>query len=189
MTIDCERETNHIIQYFPNVEIALYDDENCSHTRIAKNYVNSIIRIGTKDDSLNKELQYKQKYIRTLINCLKGNRMLCLLIEDDILFLHEKWYSHELLVYNTISKFSNDLCFTDCSKQGFFINTGITGNKSLCRIYTKENLKEFIECLKTDYSEKPIDLAIATCQEKLSICQRRVLLVQHSGRKSELGHT
>ncbi|CAO3621662.1 unnamed protein product [Mucor hiemalis] len=139
-----------------------------------------------EQDSL--EDLYKEKYIQELEYFVNhGKTMLVMLLEDDVVSVYSNktlWYH---LAINTIPLFSNDLSNFDCSKRGFWLKTGSNGNKSLCRIFSKETLKSQIECLRS--IPDPIDVTINYCQEKLDIVQKRFLAFVHSGMPSLIGHS
>jgi hypothetical protein len=112
--------------------------------------------------------------------------MLIIMLEDDVVPLYTGKALMYHLMINTLSLFSNDLDNFDCAKRGFLLPTGSNGNKSLCRIFSKETLSKQLQCLKS--KEGPIDVLIDVCQQELGIVQKRFLLVNHSGLKSTLGH-
>uniref|UniRef100_A0AAT9H820 Glycosyltransferase n=1 Tax=Rhizopus microsporus phasma-like virus 1 TaxID=3156537 RepID=A0AAT9H820_9VIRU len=134
-----------------------------------------------------KEDYYKYKYIHYLEHFLeKQEHMLIIMLEDDVVPIYTGRALYYQLLLNTLSLFSNDLDNFDCSKRGFLLPTGSNGNKSLCRIFSKETLKEQIQCFREE--EGPIDIVIDKCQQKLGITQKRFLIVNHSGLRSTLNH-
>jgi hypothetical protein len=168
LTKDGQRNTNILKGYFPRARIAQGN------------------AIASQDLVFLEDI-YKEKYIQELEHFVyNGKTMLVMLLEDDVLSVYTNktlWYH---LAVNTIPLFSNDLANFDCSKRGFFLSTGSDGNKSLCRIFSKETLKEQINCLRS--IPDPIDITIDYCQKQLNIVQKRFLAFVHSGMPSLIGH-
>lgn len=177
-TISCGRNSQEIYEYFPQSSFVINDNATCPYPNTIDTYA--------FNSSMDNELNYKYKYVDTLRHCLQSDKMLCMILEDDITFLHRNASTWRNIAINTVSLFANEECFYDCSSRGLWLKTGITGNKSLCRIFTKERLPDFIPCLMQ--KDDPIDIGIARCQEAIGICQKRFLLVQHTGMSSTLGH-
>lgn len=167
-----KRNTNILKSHFPQASISI------------ENKV--VAKAKAKDNSL--EDLYKEKYIQELEYFVDhGKTMLVMLLEDDVVSVYTNktlWYH---LAINTIPLFANDLANFDCSKRGFLLKTGSDGNKSLCRIFSKETLKSQIECMRS--ITDPIDVTINYCQEKLNITQKRFLAFVHSGMPSLIGHS
>jgi hypothetical protein len=177
MTRNCKRNSLQLLHYFPQATV--HNDTPCQSGDF--HYFKNTVEVrGSESD-------YKQKYINALKHFLAfSDRMLVMVLEDDVVPIYSISTTIRHLVINTMAFFSNDLDNFDCSKRGFLLRTGSDGNKSLCRIYSKETLKKQIEC----FEELPdaIDIMINYCQEKLDIPQKRFLLFNHIGFRSLLGH-
>lgn len=166
LTKDGQRNTQALRDHFPQARISLRNDVSVD---------------GSLEDV------YKKKYIQELEHfMLHGNTMLVMLLEDDVVPVYTNktlWYH---IAINTVPLFSNDLANFDCSKRGIFLTTTSTGNKSLCRIFSKETLAAQIKCLRS--VPLPIDISIRKCQEDLDIIQKRFLVFVHSGMPSVIQH-
>lgn len=171
LTKDGERNTKMLKGHFPRARIA---QGNQLQSHDESHYVSL-------------EAIYKEKYVKELEYFMKnGKTMLVMLLEDDVVPVYTNktlWYH---LANNTVPLFSNDLANFDCSKRGLFLKTGSNGNKSLCRISSKETLMEQVQCLRS--IPDAIDVSINYCQEKLDIVQKRFLVFVHSGMPSLIGH-
>ncbi|KAJ3022069.1 hypothetical protein HKX48_007109 [Thoreauomyces humboldtii] len=135
-------------------------------------------------DASTASLYKRQVYTHTLRDCLSGPTLLCMVLEDDIVFLDPP-STIATIVRNTISYYTNDLMYWDCSKHGYkYLPTGRTGNKAICRIFTKHRLGEFTDCYER--TDEPADIAIRTCMNELEIAQGRFLIVQHTGARTRI---
>lgn len=185
-TRDCSRNFDKIQKSFPNA-MAVTDEPCARREHIFKSYIEEI-------DRNHKVLKYTYKYVETLKMCQQGDKMLCMILEDDVLFLHKNETTWNNIALNTLSLFAKEDTFWDCSSRGFWLATGSSGNKSLCRIFSTERLPGFIKCVEgylksiPDSEEKGIYVLIDRCQTELGITQKRFLLVNHSGHKSLLEH-
>jgi hypothetical protein len=185
-TQDCGRNFNKIQQVFPQA-IAMADEPCTEKEHVFKSYIQPI-------DNINTTVKYAYKYLETLKICQNGNKFLCMILEDDILFLHKNETTWNNVVLNTMSLFSGDETFWDCSKRGLWLSTASNGGKTLCRIFSNDLLPPFTDCIAgylhslPDNEEKEIDVLIDRCQNDLKIAQKQFLLVNHSGKKSLLGH-
>lgn len=164
LTKDGQRNTNSLQHLFPHARIS--KGNNISRTLISNKEISPV------------EYIYKEKYIQELENFIEnGKTMMVMLLEDDVIPVYTNktlWYH---LAINTIPLFSNDLANYDCSKRGFLTTTGFSDNKSLCRIFSKENLRPQINCLRS--IPDAIDISIGYCQQQLDIDQKRFLAFVH----------
>jgi hypothetical protein len=183
-TRDCGRNFAKIQSYFPNA-IAI-SDEPCAHKEhVFKSYIQDI-------DKANSQLRYAYKYVETLKICMHGNKMLCMVLEDDILFLHKNETTWNNIASNTISLVANEETFWDCSTRRLWLSDWHDAARSLCRIYNTEQLPEFILCMEQSLRAEAtlentaVGTLIARCQNNLKIQQKRFLLVNHSGQRSIL---
>jgi hypothetical protein len=166
LTKDGQRNTQVLQNHFPKAKISLG---------------NNVSIEGPLEDI------YKEKYIQELEHFMEhGKTMLVMLLEDDVVSVYTNktlWYH---LAINTIPLFSNDLANFDCSKRGLYLTTTSDGNKSLCRMFSKETLAAQIKCLRS--IPDPIDITIDYCQKQLDITQKRFLTFVHSGMPSVIQH-
>lgn len=166
LTKDGQRNTQALQNHFPQAKIS---------------FGNNVSVEGPLEDV------YKEKYIQELEHFMEhGKTMLVMLLEDDVVSLYTNrtlWYH---LAINTVPLFSNDLANFDCSKRGLYLTTTSDGNKSLCRMFSKETLAAQIKCLRS--IPDPIDITIDYCQQQLDITQKRFLAFVHSGMPSVIQH-
>ncbi|GAN08632.1 hypothetical protein MAM1_0215d08147 [Mucor ambiguus] len=166
LTKDGQRNTQILKSHFPQARVSLGNNASIE---------------GSLEDI------YKEKYIQELEHFMKHSKtMLVMLLEDDVIPVYTNktlWYH---IAINTVPLFSNDLANFDCSKRGLFLTTTSDGNKSLCRMFSKETLAEQIKCLRS--ITDPIDITIHYCQEQLNITQKRFLAFVHSGMPSVIQH-
>jgi hypothetical protein len=184
-TKNCKRDFDKIQQLFPNA-MAIADEPCTRREHIFKSYIEEI-------DKSHMRLKYAYKYIETLKICQQGDKMLCMILEDDVLFINNNETIWNNIALNTLAMFANENTFWDCSTRRLWFGRGSGGDKTLCRIYSTERLPTFIQCLEgylrstLDAQETGIDVLINKCQVDLGINQKRFLLVNHSGQKSLLG--
>ncbi|KAG5361482.1 hypothetical protein CJU90_2866 [Yarrowia sp. C11] len=133
------------------------------------------------------ENKYRNKYAQTLRECSKGEHELCMLMEDDIVFINKRDIMLYRLAMHTLPEYSGPEVSWDCAKQGSgWEEVPIDGNKSQCRIFHRD----YAGCL-ADYfetSELPADLALAEGMAHCKMKQKWFMLVQHTGRQSGMGH-
>lgn len=133
------------------------------------------------------EARYRNKYTQTLRACSKGKHDLCMLLEDDIVFINEPDVNLFRLAVQTFPKYSGPEVSWDCAKIGNgWEARKIDGNKSQCRIVHRR----YAGCL-ADYFEtsgEPADIALAKGMAHCEMTQKWFLLVQHVGRQSSMGH-
>lgn len=134
------------------------------------------------------ENKYRNKYAKTLRDCSNGSHELCMLLEDDIVFINKPDMTRYRLALHTMPKYSGPEVSWDCAKKGNgWEERPIDGNKSQCRIIHRDYagcLADFFES-----SGRPADVALAEAMENCNMKQKWFLLVQHTGRKSGMGHT
>lgn len=133
------------------------------------------------------ETRYRNKYAQTLRACSKGKQELCMLLEDDIVFINKRDLMLFRLALHTLPKYSGPEVSWDCAKKGSgWEETAIDGNKSQCRIIHRD----YAGCLADYFDETryPADVALAEGMAKCGMKQKWFLLVQHIGRKSAMGH-
>lgn len=120
---------------------------------------------------------YSNKYKDILESCSSAQSRLCLIIEDDAIPINSEKTMKQRLIMNTLSLFTNEGVTWDCSKRGIgWLKTGITGNKSVCRIIAKHDAKLILDKYDTSL---PADIALSKAISSSGIKQSRFLLVQH----------
>jgi hypothetical protein len=129
---------------------------------------------------------YLVKYAQVLHHCGQGQKMKCLILEDDVVLIHTPSRTKEVLVENTLTLFNHEENAYDCTKRGFgWVPSKHTGNGSQCRIYSKPSTDCMGYCLM-HYDHEQLDYALRDCQNWCGISQRRFLMVQHSGLTSTM---
>jgi hypothetical protein len=183
-TRDCGRNFAKIQNSFPNA--MSISDEPCAHNEhVFKTYIQDI----DKDNS-----RYAYKYIETLKICMQGDKMLCMVLEDDVLLIHKNETTWNNIALNTLSLLANEDTFWDCSTRKLWFSRGPNRERSLCRVYNTERLPNFIKCMESyissipSFEEEGIGALIKKCQVDLKIMQKHFLLVNQSGQRSLLGH-
>lgn len=149
----------------------------------------------TSHSAATKDSLYREKYAQVLDACATGSKAKCLILEDDVVFLHNPERTREVLIENTIPLFNdgeNDAF--DCTKRGFgWFPSTHTGMGSQCRVYSKLSAKCMSSCLRgragvTGHAgsgdpgaASHFDIGLANCQIKCGLRQKRFLLVVHGG--------
>jgi hypothetical protein len=182
MTQNCSRNFDSLVNAFPNSIIV--NDEACGTAMPP-----SSIALASQAEEIDPAVRYKVKYEKVLRACAEGDKMLCLILEDDAVLVNGVDAARERLVRNTLSQDTNDLFTWDCSKYGLgFMKTGFTGNKSVCRIIPASFASCVSEIMEQLVPPFYADLALRESTKLCGLKQSRFLLVQHAGYKSTLGH-
>ena len=113
--------------------------------------------------------------------------MKCLLLEDDVVLLHDLSRTREILVQNTLTLFNRETVAYDCTKRGFgWLRSTHTGMGSQCQIFSKDSTTCVSECLGTDAMGVRVDTGLKVCQVKCGLVQKRFLLVVYGGLRSTM---
>ncbi|KAL4783166.1 hypothetical protein BJX76DRAFT_261528 [Aspergillus varians] len=137
-----------------------------------------------------KDGQFKEKYAQVLDACAQGSKAKCLILEDDVVFLHEPARTREILVESTVPLFNDgDNDAFDCTKRGFgWLYTEHTGMGSQCRVYSKHSAGCMSACLRgqekfltSGVDSAQLDAGLPGCQIACGLRQKRFLLVVHGG--------
>ncbi|KAL3459823.1 hypothetical protein BJX64DRAFT_301001 [Aspergillus heterothallicus] len=141
-----------------------------------------------EDPSATKDGLFREKYAQVLDACASGNKAKCLILEDDIVFLHNPQRTREILVENTIPLFNDgEIDAFDCTKRGFgWLSSTTTGMGSQCRIYSKHSAPCMSQCLRDQKKDSQLDAGLANCQVRCQLKQKRFLLVVHGGLSSTM---
>lgn len=183
ITSDCRRFTSNIAQAFGEHTILVPDVQDSSACA-AQPYKKLWLEPwqGKSHDET-----YLYKYAQILWHCGQGQKMKCLILEDDVVLIHDGKRTREVLVENTLTLFNHEENAYDCTKRGFgWFPSKHTGNGSQCRIYAKPSTGCMQYCLM-EYDHKQLDYALRDCQNWCEVSQRRFLLVQHGGLSSTMG--
>ncbi|KIW01430.1 uncharacterized protein PV09_07190 [Verruconis gallopava] len=183
LTHDCGRFTSDIASAFDPESVILVpdvaDSPACAALGLQQVFVERVEGNSTDDT-------YRFKYAYTLWHCRNGDKMKCLFLEDDVVMLHDRQRTQEVLVENTLTLFNHEENAYDCTKRGFgWIRSKTTGNGSQCRIYSKPSTECMTYCL-TQYEHKQLDYGLAACQNWCGLSQRRFLLAVHGGLSSTM---
>ena len=187
LTHECLRFTTSIASSFESVTV-VPDVASTSCDALNQTQLHLPIATGTADE------RFKYKYSQVLEDCYvggrehsDGGRMKCLILEDDIVFLHNGRRTRELLVQNTISLYGKEDSAYDCNKRGFgWLKSTHTGLGSRCRIYSRENALCLSQCCAAS-GEAHLDVGLRDCQAECGLIQRRFLLAVHGGLSSTMG--
>jgi hypothetical protein len=185
LTHSCGRLTPAVAAGFDSVVLVpdVRDSPRCAALNHTQLHLDDVRRDGggaRRDDA------FRAKYVGVLRHCRRGERMKCLILEDDVVLLHGRRRTREVLVENTLSLFNLESDAFDCAKRGFgWLRSTHTGNGSQCRVFSKPSTECMIACLGDEYREH-LDLGLATCQAKCNLTQKRFLLAVHSGLSSTM---
>lgn len=185
LTHDCGRFTSNISANFDHNAVILVPDSADIPDCAALNHPQlhpSINQVSSKDAML------REKYAQVLDHCRAGQKMKCLILEDDVVFLHTAERTRELLVKNTLTLFNTERDAFDCTKRGLgWFRSTHTGNGSQCRIYSKTTVPCITGCLRDTMAKAQLDTGLGACQATCGLLQKRFLLVVHSGLGSTMG--
>ncbi|KAL4943587.1 hypothetical protein BDV06DRAFT_221044 [Aspergillus oleicola] len=189
LTSSCERFTSDAVSQFPLSSITLVpnapDTPQCdalNTTQLPFNHEG--VSEGTSKDRL-----FRLKYAQALDSCAAGQYANCLILEDDVVFLHTPHRTVEVLVENTIPLFNDgEVNAYDCSKRGWgWLPSSPTGMGSQCRVFSKFGAPCLSSCLRENYlveesgEEMQLDGGLVRCQVRCGLRQKRFLLVVHGG--------
>ena len=183
LTYDCRRFTANIASAFESVVLVpdIWDSRNCTALNHSGLYLD--VDLNQKADK-----RYKDKYSRVLEDCHSGGRMehdggkmKCLILEDDVVLLHDPERTREVLVQQTNSLFNGEDIGYDCTKRGFgWLDSTPTGQGSQCRIFSRPTALCMSHCI-TRGEQEQLDYALNDCQGQCGLRQRRFLLAVHGG--------
>ncbi|KAL4866885.1 hypothetical protein BDV12DRAFT_172217 [Aspergillus spectabilis] len=146
------------------------------------------------DIYLNTETQskddlFRNKYTQVLTHCHTSHKSKCLILEDDIIFLHPGERTRSVLIENTLPLFNDgESDAFDCTKRGFgWFGTTHTGMGSQCRVYSAHSAECLKSCLEGPEKEWQVDTGLRNCQMRCGLKQKRFLLVVHGGLGSTMG--
>ncbi|KAL4921970.1 hypothetical protein BDW62DRAFT_218537 [Aspergillus aurantiobrunneus] len=145
---------------------------------------------ATTADSPTQDNLFREKYAQALDSCAAGSKAKCLILEDDIVFLHDPERTREVLVENTLPLFNDgEIDAFDCTKRGFgWLPSMHTGMGSQCRVYSKHSAPCMSECLRGPSGLiGQLDSGLANGQVVCELRQKRFLLVVHGGLGSTMG--
>jgi hypothetical protein len=186
LTHSCGRLTRTIASTFESV--ILVPDVPESPGCVALNQTRLRLDAG-HDVGARKDDVFRDKYVQVLEHCGREEKMKCLILEDDVVFLHGHARTREVLVENTLTLFNWETDAFDCTKRGFgWLPSTHTGNGSQCRVFSKMSTACMIKCLRDEYHEQ-LDFGLRDCQAKCGLTQKRFLLAVHSGLSSTMERT
>ena len=181
LTKDCGRYTIDVASTFESVYIVpdVHDSPRCAG--MGELLLFNASATSTPDS------RFGERYAQVLEHCHQGEKMKCLVLEDDVVFIHEPRRTRQVLVENTLTLFTNEDDVFDCSKRGFgWLRTEDNSNGSQCRIYSKDQSKCLNPCFKREARTgvEIFDFQLGECQVACEYNQHRFLLIQHTGLKS-----
>jgi len=211
LTTDCKRYTPDIITQFDDLE-AFYlvndiDSPECLSTghKLLNFNLQNDTRLKSQDD------RYRLKWAHVMKHCGQGTKHKCMILEDDVIFLHDKEKTKEVIMTNTLTLwFAGNLAW-DCARRGFgWLKTSGWGWGSQCRVFEKSDVlnvclencfangedddddddeagsKEDMEMDSDMGIELPaLDQLLGPCQKQCGMQQGNFLLVQHGNYGSE----
>lgn len=187
LTRDCQRYTADIAAHFSGNAILVPDIHDSPHC----DNLGPKLLLPTLEH-VSRDRAFRQKYTDVLDHCAANNKMRCLLLEDDVLFLHKKERSLEIIVENTLSLFNREQKAYDCTKRGFgWLTSTPNGYGSQCRIYGKYSSNCMSKCLqgvgrKNGFGDRLLDNTLGLCESKCSLTSSRFLIIQHTGLNSTM---
>jgi hypothetical protein len=184
LTHSCGRFTPEVTFTFESVVLVpdLVDSPEC--LALNRTILHLEVKRGESSDDA-----FRAKYSQVLDNCHYGQKMKCLILEDDVVLLHDLVRTREVLVENTLTLFNHEENAYDCTKRGFgWLPSTHTGNGSQCRIFSKTSAACISQCLKDDEvaTAEQLDYGLRDCQIKCGLTQKRFLLAVHSGLNSTM---
>lgn len=184
LTYTCGRFTADIASTFESVVLVpdFFDSPDCAALNQTQLHLH-IKQNGSKDDI------FRDKYVQVLDHCTREQKMKCLILEDDIVLLHDLKRTREVLVENTLTLFNHEENAYDCTKRGFgWLPSTQTGMGSQCRIFSKASAPCMSRCLREDdvALHEQLDYGLRDCQSKCGLTQKRFLLAVHSGLNSTM---
>jgi hypothetical protein len=136
------------------------------------------------NQNVSKAALYLEKYAQVLNHCAQGNKMKCLLLEDDAVIIYSPKRAIEVLVLQTLFLFNKEEDIYDCTKRGFgWLSSTHTGMGSQCRVISKPTAHCVSECLKEGgiAVHKQVDLGLNNCQPQCGLTQKSFLFAEHAG--------
>ncbi|KAL2819864.1 hypothetical protein BDW59DRAFT_120080 [Aspergillus cavernicola] len=186
LTTSCDRFTIDVATYFESGSLILVpnhsDEPKCDAVDREQ------LHLQLEEHSRSKDDLFREKYAQVLDSCAQGSRAKCLILEDDIIFLHNPKRTREILVENTLPLFNDgEIDAFDCTKRGFgWLPSTHTGMGSQCRVYSKHSATCLSQCLREQRGSSQLDVGLANCQVRCGLKQKRFLLVVHGGLSSTM---
>jgi hypothetical protein len=183
MTHDCGRYTADIASVFDHTYLVPDDHASPACGRIA-NSTTLDIKFDKEEAGTTADSRYRAKYAKTLQHCASVPTIKCLILEDDIVFVHPPQRTKDVLVEQTLTLFNFDMHTWDCSKRGFgWLPSSHNVWGSQCRIYHTTRADSLYQCV----SEKGVaddillDDQLGQCTQRHGMIHNRFLLIQNSG--------
>ena len=183
MTHDCGRYTADIASVFDHTYLVPDDFHSPACGKIA-NSTTLELKVTKEEAGTTTDSHYRAKYAKTLKHCASVPTIKCLILEDDIVFVHPPQRTKDVLVEQTLTLFNFDMHTWDCSKRGFGwlpSSTNIWGSQ--CRIYHTTRADSLYQCVSEPEvaDEKLLDDQLGTCTERHGMIHNRFLLIQNTG--------
>ncbi|KAL2838007.1 hypothetical protein BJX68DRAFT_259419 [Aspergillus pseudodeflectus] len=188
LTASCGRFTPDVAAHFDYDSLTLVPNQQDIAECAALNRKQLALSATRDDPSASKDDLFREKYAQVLDACTSGTKAKCLILEDDIVFLHTPQRTREILVENTIPLFNDgEIDAFDCTKRGFgWLSSTTTGMGSQCRVYSKHSAPCMSQCLRDQKKGSQLDTGLANCQVRCKLNQKRFLLVVHGGLSSTM---
>ncbi|KAJ0415857.1 hypothetical protein BJY00DRAFT_292825 [Aspergillus carlsbadensis] len=188
LTASCGRFTPDVAAHFDYDFVTLVPNQQDLPECAALNRKQLPLSTAKDDPTASKDDLFREKYAHVLDACASGVKAKCLILEDDIVFLHTPQRTREILVENTIPLFNNgEIDAFDCTKRGFgWLSSTTTGMGSQCRVYSRQAAPCMSQCLRDQRQGSQLDAGLANCQVRCKLDQKRFLLVVHGGLSSTM---
>ncbi|KAL4957699.1 hypothetical protein BDW69DRAFT_180346 [Aspergillus filifer] len=189
LTSSCERFTADAVSQFPASSLTLVPNAPEIPECDALNITQLPFNNEAIEDGLSKDFLFRLKYAQVLDACAANPYAKCLILEDDVVYLHTPHRTIEVLIENTIPLFNDgEIEAFDCSKRGWgWLPSNPTGMGSQCRVFSRFGAPCLSSCLREEYmteedgGEMQLDGALVRCQVRCGLKQKRFLLVVHGG--------
>ncbi|KAL4930866.1 uncharacterized protein BDV17DRAFT_257645, partial [Aspergillus undulatus] len=169
MTSSCERFTSDAVAQFPATSLTLVPNTPTTPQCDALDRTQLPLHFDSgQREKLSKDDLFREKYAQALDACAAGNHAKCLILEDDVVFLHAPQRTREVLVEHTLPLFNDgEVDAFDCTKRGWgWLGSTHTGMGSQCRVFSKHAAPCLGRCLRDRYGgdELQLDAGLVRCQ-------------------------
>ncbi len=182
LTHDCGRFTSEIVSRFNSV-LLVPDVFNSAHCQ-AINQTQLHLSVDPGD---NRDALYRNKYAAVLEHCAHEEKLRCLIVEDDILFIQHPPVMRAMFAKYTLMLFGHETDAYDCAKRGtvlFYTEPEFVGSQ--CRVYPQHSSHCMSQCIQKNDATRHafLDYRLGECQSTCGLNQKKILLTQITGKHS-----